>query len=76
MTLTRTAVAALALLTSADALACGGFFCSSQPIDQSKERIIFGVDSREGTVETHVQIFYQGTAESFSWVLPTVPTQP
>ena len=71
----RPTLAALALLTSADALACGGFFCFNVPIDQSKERIIFAIDEQENTVETHVQIFYQGNAEEFSWVVP-VPAVP
>jgi hypothetical protein len=53
------------------ALACGGFFCSQTPIDQSAERIIFAVDKDEGTITTHVQINYQGAAENFAWVVPT-----
>jgi MYXO-CTERM domain-containing protein len=65
----------LGALGPAEALACGGFFCSNQPIDQSKERIIFAVDEENGTVETHVQIFYQGDAEEFAWVVP-VPSVP
>jgi MYXO-CTERM domain-containing protein len=68
-------LATLATLTSAEALACGGFFCQNSPIDQSKERIVFGIDEDNNTVETHVQIFYQGSAEEFSWVVP-VPGVP
>ncbi len=68
-------LATLATLTSAEALACGGFFCQNAPIDQSKERIVFGIDEDNNSVETHVQIFYQGTAEEFSWVVP-VPGVP
>ncbi|MFT4624320.1 MAG: MYXO-CTERM domain-containing protein [Myxococcota bacterium] len=64
------------LLAPAPALACGGFFCNSgTPVDQSAERIVFEVDAQAGTVDTHVQIFYTGSAEEFAWVLPT-PTQP
>lgn len=72
-TLSLLALTALAAPTSA--LACGGFFCSSVPIDQSKERIVFGVDEEAGEVETHVQIFYTGAAQEFAWVVP-VPTVP
>ncbi len=56
------------------ASACGGFFCNRQPIDQSGENIVFAVQE-DGTMETHVQILYQGTAEEFAWILP-VPTLP
>ena len=33
----------LALLLATPAWACGGFFCSQQPIDQSTERIFYVV---------------------------------
>src|SRR5262245_11571312 len=56
-----------------EALACGGFFCSRVPVDQSGENIVFGVDGRR--VEAHVQIQYQGAAEKFAWVVP-VPSLP
>ena len=65
---------ALGLIAPVDAAACGGFFCSSVPIDQSKERIVFAVDEDEGKVETHVQIFYAGAAEEFAWILPVPGT--
>jgi uncharacterized protein (TIGR03382 family) len=68
-------VASLSLSPQA-ALACGGFFCdSSQPIDQTKERIVFDIDDVENKVEVHVQIYYQGSAPEFSWVVP-VPAVP
>lgn len=62
------------LLASPRAEACGGFFCSRVPIDQSGERIVFGVHN--GAVEAHIQIQYQGAAEKFSWVvpMPALPT--
>ncbi|HMV67097.1 MAG TPA: DUF2330 domain-containing protein, partial [Myxococcota bacterium] len=67
---------ALALAAAPNAaLACGGFFCSSVPIDQSKERIVFGIDEAKHEVEAHVQIFYQGAAQEFAWVVP-VPAIP
>ncbi|MEC8024052.1 MAG: DUF2330 domain-containing protein, partial [Myxococcota bacterium] len=53
--------------------ACGGFFCSNDPMDQSGERILFGLDG--DTVTAQIQIFYQGDAEKFAWVLP-IPAEP
>lgn len=65
-------IAGLALPSPASA--CGGFFCSSQPIDQSGENIVFAMEA-DGSVEAHVQILYQGPSERFAWILPT-PTLP
>ncbi|MCC7372638.1 MAG: DUF2330 domain-containing protein [Chloroflexi bacterium] len=53
--------------------ACGGFFCTTVPVDQAAERIIFTMD--EGSISTYVQINYVGAAEDFAWVLP-VPAVP
>lgn len=61
-------LALAALLTPAPALACGGFFCSNVPMDQSKERIVFGIEA--GEVEVHVQVFYEGEPADFAWVVP------
>ncbi len=58
----------VAALSPATAAACGGFFCSQVPVDQSGENILFAVDDE--TVTAHIQIFYTGEAEKFSWVLP------
>jgi MYXO-CTERM domain-containing protein len=69
------AVVLAALAAPTSALACGGFFCMTTPIDQSSEKIVFAVDEGEGTVETHVQISYQGAAQEFSWIVP-VPSVP
>jgi hypothetical protein len=69
-------VGALALLTvegSRPAVACGGFFCSQVPVDQSGEQIIFELGPEH--VTTYVQIAYTGKAEDFSWVVP-VPVKP
>lgn len=61
---------ALALsLAPAPALACGGFFCGGQPVDQVGEDILF-LPGPGGTVEAHVRIAYAGEAEGFSWVVP------
>ncbi|HIN85515.1 MAG TPA: DUF2330 domain-containing protein [Myxococcales bacterium] len=63
-----------AALWTQSASACGGFFCNnSSPVDQSGERILFSVEGT--TVTAHIQIQYQGPAESFSWVLP-LPSVP
>jgi MYXO-CTERM domain-containing protein len=48
--------------------ACGGFFCSTTPIDQSGEQIIFSVS--QSHVTAHVQISFQGQAKDFAWVVP------
>lgn len=69
------AAVAAAMFVPVDAEACGGFFCSSVPIDQSKERIVFAIDKENERVTTHVQIFYSGSAEDFAWVVP-VPSVP
>lgn len=65
----------LATLAPQTAQACGGFFCQQEPIDQSRERIVFAIDEDEERVDVHVQIFYQGSADEFSWVVP-VPAAP
>ena len=64
-------------LAAQSAWACGGFFCNNQgvPIEQNAERILFAVDEDAGTVETHVQIFYEGPADEFAWIVP-VPANP
>ena len=54
--------------------ACGGFFCTTTPVDQSAERIIFTING-DGTITTIVGIEYEGAAEDFSWILP-VPSPP
>lgn len=71
----RTCFLLLVLLLAIPRLAqaCGGFFCSTLPMNQLSERILF-VD-RGDSVTTHVQIEYAGAAADFAWVLP-VPTPP
>jgi hypothetical protein len=68
------AAALLALLVASPAWACGGFFCFTQPIDQSTERIFYVV--KPGKISVHIQISYQGEDSKFSWLLPLqkVPT--
>jgi len=69
-----TPITLLALLAS-DAVACGGFFCNTEPVDQSGEVILFSVDSEQETVTMHVQVEFTGAAEDFAWVVP-VPGTP
>ncbi|MEZ4466215.1 MAG: DUF2330 domain-containing protein [bacterium] len=66
--------AAVAGLAPAAALACGGFFCNSTPVDQSAERILFVQEDAE-TVSSYVEIMYQGEPEGFAWIVP-VPEVP
>jgi hypothetical protein len=51
------------------AQACGGFFCSSTPVDQNAERVVFKIRD-DGKTDMIVQITYQGKAEDFAWLLP------
>lgn len=63
----------LAFVPSAQA--CGGFFCTTVPVDQSAERIIFAVNDAAGTIDAYVQINYTGSPDTFAWVVP-VPNPP
>jgi hypothetical protein len=65
LTLTLSALA----LSAPVAQACGGFFCSSTPVDQNAERIVFKIRD-DGRTDMIVQISYQGKAEDFAWLLP------
>lgn len=58
-----------AALAQPTAQACGGFFCSSSPVDQNAERVVFKVRG-DGKTDMIVQITYQGKAEDFAWLLP------
>jgi hypothetical protein len=68
------AVCAGVSLLPAAALACGGFFCNTAPVDQQAERIIF-VQEDSNIVTSYVEIAYQGEPEGFAWVVP-VPSVP
>jgi hypothetical protein len=50
------------------AQACGGFFCSQVPVDQSGEQIIFSLTPNH--VTAYIQISYSGAAQDFAWVVP------
>jgi hypothetical protein len=78
------AAALVALLPSTAARACGGFFCGPPPnqfdfpVAQTAENVLFAMDrdpSGKFRLEAHVQIFYTGPADRFSWVVP-VDSQP
>ena len=59
----------LPLLWTAPALACGGLFCQTSPVDQNAERIIF-TQNKDDTISAYIQIQYTGFAPDFSWILP------
>jgi MYXO-CTERM domain-containing protein len=65
---------ALLSLVASPAFACGGMFCDPGPLEaqvvQNAERIAFAIDEDAGTVEAHVQIFYEGPPDDFAWVVP------
>jgi MYXO-CTERM domain-containing protein len=67
------AVGAMALGIPGEASACGGFFCSSSPVDQTAEHILFTVNP--DSVTAIVQISYQGDRDNFAWIVP-VPGRP
>jgi hypothetical protein len=55
------------------AYACGGFFCSQQPVLQTAERIVFVLDEHETVA--YIQLQYSGTDPNFAWIVP-VPAVP
>lgn len=75
LTLTLAAVASAGslLLLPTPAQACGGFFCSQVPVEQTGEQILFGMD--DGKITAQILINYAGEAEDFAWLLP-VATPP
>lgn len=68
------AVSVLLAATPKTASACGGFFCSRSPVDQTAEHILFTVNA-DGTTTAIVQISYSGDKDDFAWIVP-VPGQP
>lgn len=75
-TMTTRALTALGLTTALalgahhpnPARACGGFFCSQVPVDQTGEQILFGMG--DGKITASILINYAGEADDFAWVLP------
>lgn len=68
-------------LAGGEARACGGLFCNTPPVNpfdplpvaQSGENVVFAVDRDAAgttTIAAHVQIFYTGPVDKFSWVVP------
>jgi MYXO-CTERM domain-containing protein len=73
------ATLATALATAPPARACGGFFCNQPqnpfdlPVAQTAENVLFAMERTAAgpfSLEAHVQIFYTGPADRFSWVVP------
>ena len=73
------ATLATALATAPAARACGGFFCNQPqnpfdlPVAQTAENVLFAMERTAAgpfSLEAHVQIFYTGPADRFSWVVP------
>ncbi len=74
------AMAAVLLAPVRHVHACGGFFCNQPdspfgplPVAQTAENVLFAVDpdpSGKSRLEAHVQIFYTGPVDRFSWVVP------
>jgi MYXO-CTERM domain-containing protein len=71
--------AALAAHAPRPARACGGFFCNQPtgsnllPVAQTGENVLFSMErapSGQFQLEAHVQIFYAGPADRFSWIVP------
>jgi hypothetical protein len=64
------AITALAVAAApADADACGGIFCSSSPVNQNAERVLF-IRRAEGDTTAVVQVQLQGNDPDFAWVVP------
>jgi hypothetical protein len=73
---------AAVLVPVRQAQACGGFFCDQPqnqnpftppPVAQTGENVLFAMQKDAAGVthlEAHVQIFYTGPADRFSWVVP------
>jgi hypothetical protein len=64
---------AISAMVPLSASACGGFFCTTVPINQAAEQIVFR--QQDDQVTAMVRILYSGDAEDFSWVVP-VPDTP
>ena len=77
--MTAAAAASILAAVARPARACGGFFCNQpngpndQPVAQTAENVLFAMDrapSGQFALEAHIQIFYTGPADRFSWVVP------
>ncbi|MFZ9886895.1 MAG: DUF2330 domain-containing protein [Myxococcota bacterium] len=73
LTVLAGAAALVVSITPTPASACGGLFCSTSPVDQNAERILFEVNE-DGSVTATVEISYSGDPENFSWIVPVTET--
>ena len=56
-------------------LACGGFFCTTIPVDQAQERIVFA-QNENGILDVYIQIDSENEDPTdFSWILPVPPAR-
>ncbi len=69
-------VATVWLLWPSPGHACGGFFCSTVPVVQSGEAIVYGLED-DGTVTMSIRLESQGMDDDFAWILPltVAPTE-
>ncbi len=63
-----------ALAPSARAAACGGLFCSTAPVVQAGEEIVYALED-DGSLTMSVRLFYSGTDTDIAWILP-LPAPP
>lgn len=70
------ALTTTSLLTPATGRACGGFFCSTAPVVQSGEVIVYGIED-DGTLTMSIRLESQGMDDDFAWILPltVAPTE-
>lgn len=67
------AVALATVTVPNEAHACGGLFCSNNPVDQNAERILFEVHPN-GAITSTVEISFTGDPSEFSWIVPVTET--
>jgi hypothetical protein len=53
----------------APASACGGLFCSTAPVVQSGEEIVYALED-DASLTMSVRLFYAGSDPDIAWVLP------
>jgi hypothetical protein len=63
-----------AMVPAHRAYACGGFFCSTAPVVQAGEEIVYALED-DGSLTMSVRLAYQGSDPDFAWLLP-LPAPP